>query len=57
VLPTNTLNTPTIPTAVSAIIGKYLIGDADGDGKATVKDATKVQKHVAKNFNALQVQL
>lgn len=27
---------------------KYLLGDADQDGKVTVKDATKIQKHVAK---------
>jgi len=27
---------------------KYLLGDADQDGKITVKDATKIQKHVAK---------
>ena len=26
---------------------KYLPGDADGDGKVTISDATTVQKHVA----------
>ena len=32
----------------TSYIGKYLVGDADGDERVTVNDATKVQKHVAK---------
>ncbi|MBR3988005.1 MAG: starch-binding protein [Clostridia bacterium] len=47
--PTDPVTKPTDP------VGEYLKGDADLDGKVNVKDATLIQKHVAKivEMNAL----
>ena len=49
--PTNTAatkQTESIGTTPTGSILRWLLGDADQDEKITVKDATRVQKHVAK---------
>lgn len=38
----------TANTALLPIVGSALIGDANGDGKLTISDATAIQKHIAK---------
>ena len=45
--PTPTEPTPTQPTPTQPVDGKLLRGDSDGDGKITVIDATKIQRHLA----------
>ncbi|MCD8025913.1 MAG: starch-binding protein, partial [Clostridiales bacterium] len=34
-------------TSTSGVTGKVLVGDANGDGKITISDATEIQKHAA----------
>ncbi|MDR0914647.1 MAG: starch-binding protein [Oscillospiraceae bacterium] len=46
--PVITTTTPVITTTNSVNPGSYVIGDANGDNKVTVDDATEIQKHLAK---------
>ena len=49
--PTQPVVTPTqpqvTPTEPAAPTGKILIGDADGDGRVSILDATSIQRHLA----------
>lgn len=46
--PTSATATATVATSSAPIKSTYYIGDADLDGRISVKDATKIQKHLAK---------
>ncbi|MDR0914859.1 MAG: hypothetical protein LBM65_06865 [Oscillospiraceae bacterium] len=47
--PVITTTTPVVTTTAPVINpGSYIIGDANGDNKVTVDDATEIQKHLAK---------
>jgi len=53
----STTATVTATQAESSELITYIIGDADVDGRITVKDATIIQKHVAKLLTLNDVQL
>ena len=48
-----------LPTGSSTVVEKlkYFIGDADLDYRITVKDATKIQKHIAKILTLSEISL
>ena len=49
--PSEVVTTPapvTVATTPTSSVGKYMIGDANGDNTVTISDATAIQMHVAK---------